>query len=124
MTKEEAEEYAKTMTYRDAIYNLTHAKCIPYRKATFIKVYELLDILDKIRAEIEKERDAFGKWDESDRWYAYDECLDIIDRYIGENEEETSKKILTAMKESAEAVKNSPKYDFSCVTSLFDKDEE
>ena len=23
-------------------------------------------ILDKIRAEIEKERDAFGKWDESD----------------------------------------------------------
>lgn len=46
-----------------------------------IKALEQESILDKIMAEIEKERDAFGKWDESDRWYAYDECLDIIDRY-------------------------------------------
>lgn len=36
-----------------------------------------------------------------------------------ENEEEIGKDVLTAMKESAEAVKNSPHYDFSCVTSLF-----
>ena len=34
-------------------------------------------------------------------------------------DEEIGKDILTAMKESAEAVKNSPHYDFSCVTSLF-----
>lgn len=27
--------------------------------------------------------------------------------------------VLTAMRKSAEAVKNSPQYDFSCVTSLF-----
>ncbi len=46
MTKEEAEEYAKTMTFRDAICNLAQAKCIPYRKATFIKIYELLDIIE------------------------------------------------------------------------------
>lgn len=46
MTNEEAREYAKTMTFRDAVYNLTQAKCIPYRKATLIKVYELLDLIE------------------------------------------------------------------------------
>lgn len=46
MTREEAKEYAKTMTFREAVYNLTQAKCIPYRKATFIKIYELLDIIE------------------------------------------------------------------------------
>lgn len=46
MNKEEAKEYAKTMTYRDAIYNALQGKCIPYRKATLIKLYELLDILE------------------------------------------------------------------------------
>ena len=78
MTREEAEKYAENMTYREAIYNLKQAKSVPYRKATFIKVYELLDeleqepfmnkpcisskvcehdkevVLDKIRAEIKE----------------------------------------------------------------------
>ena len=46
MTREEAEEYAKTMTYRDAIDNALQGKCIPYRKATLIKLYKLLDIIE------------------------------------------------------------------------------
>ena len=47
MTKEEAKEYAKKMTYRDAINNLMKARSIPYRKATFIKVNELLNALEQ-----------------------------------------------------------------------------
>ena len=37
----------KKMTYHEAIYNLNQAKSIPYRKATFIKIYELLDKLEQ-----------------------------------------------------------------------------
>jgi hypothetical protein len=47
MNREEAEEYAKNMTYRDAVYNALQGKCIPYRKATLIKLYELLDKLEQ-----------------------------------------------------------------------------
>ena len=46
MTREEAEEYAKEMTYRDAVYNALQGKCIPYRKATLMKLYELLDMVE------------------------------------------------------------------------------
>ena len=46
MTREEAEEYAKNMTYRDAVYNVLQGKSIPYRKATLIKLYELLDMIE------------------------------------------------------------------------------
>ena len=47
MTSEEAQKYADGMTYRDAIFNLLKARCIPYRKATFIKVHELLKKLEQ-----------------------------------------------------------------------------
>lgn len=47
ITREEAEKYAENMTYREAIYNLEQAKSVPYRKATFIKVNELLDELEQ-----------------------------------------------------------------------------
>ena len=47
MTREEAEKYAENMTYREAIYNLMQAKSVPYRKATFIKVNELLKALEQ-----------------------------------------------------------------------------
>lgn len=46
MTREEAEEYAKKMTYRNAVYNALQGKCIPYRKATLIKLRELLDMVE------------------------------------------------------------------------------
>ena len=47
MTVEKAVEHASKMTYRDAVYNLLRARFIPYRKATFIKVHELLNEIEK-----------------------------------------------------------------------------
>ena len=47
MTREKAEEYAKTMTYEDALHNLSRARAIPYRKATLIKVNELIKALSQ-----------------------------------------------------------------------------
>ena len=55
MTREEAEEYAKHMTFEDAIYNLSQARSIPYRKATFIKIKELLKIVTEIKDKGEEE---------------------------------------------------------------------
>ena len=52
-------------------------------------------VLDKIRAEIEEERDSWDKWDgdEADYYYSYNKCLEIIDKYKAEseNEDETAK---------------------------------
>lgn len=42
-----AEEIAKRMTYRDAVNNALRGRCVPYKKATRIKLNELLDMLDK-----------------------------------------------------------------------------
>lgn len=66
MTREEAQEYAKTMSYSDAIYNLMKAKSIPYRKATFIKITELLKELDQ--------EPKTGHWIKSSSWYECSEC--------------------------------------------------
>ena len=54
MAREEAEEYAKEMTYRDAVHNALQGKCIPYRKATLIKLYELLDMIEPQKSEVEE----------------------------------------------------------------------
>ena len=51
MTREEAEEYAKKMTYRNAVHNALQGKCIPYRKATLVKLYELLDMIESQESE-------------------------------------------------------------------------
>lgn len=113
MTREEAEKYAENMTYREAIYNLKQAKSVPYRKATFIKVNELLDeleqdkpmveidlysvikqryierdVLDEIRGEIE-EQVLESLSDGGDDWFTAEkvnECLEIIDKYKAESE--------------------------------------
>lgn len=53
MNREEAEIYAKQMTYRDAVYNALCGRAIPYRKATMIKLHELLEIADKADKEEE-----------------------------------------------------------------------
>lgn len=53
MTEEEAKRYAENMTYREAIYNLKQAKSVPYRKATFIKINELLDELEQDKPMVE-----------------------------------------------------------------------
>ena len=53
MTEEEAKRYAENMTYREAICNLKQAKSVPYRKATFIKINELLDELEQDKPMVE-----------------------------------------------------------------------
>ena len=112
MTREEAEKYAENMTYREAIYNLMQAKSVPYRKATFIKVNELLDeleqdkpmveidlysvikqkyiereVLDKIRAEISKAwyKHPQNRYEEGLKDQALSD-MKIIDKYKAESE--------------------------------------
>lgn len=46
MTKDEAIECAKNMTYQEAIRNTMYAKGIMYKKATRIKLQELAEIAD------------------------------------------------------------------------------
>lgn len=41
MTREQAQEIAKEMTYNQAIYNVMNGKCIAYKEATKIKIKEL-----------------------------------------------------------------------------------
>ena len=48
MNTEQAKEYAKTMTYSEAISNVKYGKCIKYRKATMIKLRELAEIADRL----------------------------------------------------------------------------
>ena len=43
MTVEEAKEYANTMSYEDAVYNALQGRAVPYKKATKIKLDELLE---------------------------------------------------------------------------------
>ena len=48
MNTEQAKEYAKTMTYSEAVSNVKYGKYIKYRKATMIKLRELAEIADKL----------------------------------------------------------------------------
>ena len=48
MNRTQAEEYAKTMTYKQAIGNIWKGKGIKYRKATMIKLHELAEIADRL----------------------------------------------------------------------------
>ena len=47
MTIEEAKEYAKEMSYTEAVYNALQGRSVPYKKATKIKLDELLEIAKK-----------------------------------------------------------------------------
>lgn len=77
MTREEAEEYAKEMTYRNALYNALQGKCIPYRKATLIKLHELLDMVERQ----EKERE--GMTD-------YQKYINALRKYAKEHDNDTT----------------------------------
>ena len=48
MNVEQAKEYAKTMTYKQAVSNIGSGKFIKYRKATMIKLRELAEIADRL----------------------------------------------------------------------------
>lgn len=47
MNVEKAEEIAKEMTYREAVYNALRGRCVPFKKATRIKLNELLDLVER-----------------------------------------------------------------------------
>lgn len=47
MNMKEAEEIAKKMTFREAVNNALRGMYVPYKKATRIKLNELLEMLDK-----------------------------------------------------------------------------
>ena len=90
MTREEAEIYAKTMTYENALHNLSRARAIPYRKATFIKVNELIKALSQepcddavSRARIIDElnrlgRNAFKDDTDYDNFFAFVDSLSSV----------------------------------------------
>ena len=48
MNLEEAKIVADKMTYADAVCNALGSKCVPYRKATKIKLKELLEIAKSV----------------------------------------------------------------------------
>lgn len=48
MNLEQAKKYAEKMSYLQAVYNALSGYGIPYRKATKIKLNELLDIAKKM----------------------------------------------------------------------------
>ena len=74
MNMAEAEEIAKKMTYRDAVYNALRGRCVPYKKATRIKLKELLEMLDKDLTVTE-----FA----DNRWISVSERLPKADEYVG-----------------------------------------
>lgn len=54
MTNEEAKEYAEKMSYTEAVYNALQARCVPYRKATKLKLTKLLEIAKQLENEEEE----------------------------------------------------------------------
>jgi hypothetical protein len=74
MNMAEAEEIAKKMTYRDAVNNALRGRCVPYKKATRIKLKELLEMLDKGLTVTE-----FA----DNRWISVSERLPKADEYVG-----------------------------------------
>lgn len=62
MNMEEAQKIADKMSFSSAVYNALYARWVPYRKATKIKLNELLDIandMDKAKAKGEHEMQEF-----------------------------------------------------------------
>ena len=51
---EEAQKIANKMSFTSAVYNALNARCVPYRKATKIKLNELLDIAKDVDKAITK----------------------------------------------------------------------
>jgi hypothetical protein len=74
MNMAEAKEIAKKMTYRDAVNNALRGRCVPYKKATRIKLNELLKMLDKGLTVTE-----FA----DNRWISVSERLPKADEYVG-----------------------------------------
>lgn len=54
MNMEEAKIIADKMSFTSAVYNALNAKCVPYRKATKIKLNELLNIANDMDMAVTK----------------------------------------------------------------------
>jgi hypothetical protein len=78
MTNEEAKNRAKEMTYEDAFYNLKKARAIPYKKATLIKINELIEryTIEKIGmfAELYGIPEKKGHWIKKEYSFECSEC--------------------------------------------------
>ena len=61
MTVEEAKEYAKTMSYEEAVYNALQGRAVPYKKATKIKLDELIENQKSVIEELEKIKEIYKK---------------------------------------------------------------
>ena len=48
MNNIDAQEIANTMSYQQALHNVFNGKSIPYRKATFMKLTELVALAEKL----------------------------------------------------------------------------
>lgn len=46
MNMQEAKKVAERMSYRQAVLNCLDARCVPFRKATKIKMKQLLELID------------------------------------------------------------------------------
>lgn len=69
MNMQEAEKVAENMSYRQAVINCLYARCVPYRKATKIKMKQLLEIAEKRDEKIKHDKqikadaiDEFVNW--------------------------------------------------------------
>lgn len=51
MNIEKAKEISKGMTYHDAVVNALRGRCVPFKKATKIKLKELLEIVENMESE-------------------------------------------------------------------------
>lgn len=82
MTREEAADYAKDMSFTQAVYNAMQGKCVPFHKATAIKLRELLALAKEIDERRKEEPDMFIKIGELkvDRMVAcYDEVAEALE---------------------------------------------
>lgn len=98
MNLEQAKEYAKTMTYSQAISNIKYSKGIKYRKATMIKLRELAEIADRYDRKTENNSEKPNncdtcKYGEDKHRYAYicNECGVGINNYEPKTEPQTER---------------------------------
>lgn len=48
MNNIDAQDISKNMSYQEALHNVFRGKSIPYRKATFMKLTELVTLAEKL----------------------------------------------------------------------------
>ena len=96
MNMEEAKKIADKMTYREAIMNCLYARCVPYRKATKIKMKRLLERIEAPYVDLDtpmhftQEQKAWVKKyisinGERQRLDGINDCLEIVQKIKDEH---------------------------------------